>query len=116
LSLLSAMLASAPPPANLAASLVIVGAIIAVFRRKLPIGGWLFFFLWGAFVGLGITVLSEFGDRLYLLPVKWKDRTRYLFHLLSLGPRVFSLSLVVAVSIVLIRHREWRWIQMLRAL
>jgi hypothetical protein len=109
------MLAPAPSSANPAASLSILGAIIAVFRRKLPIGGWLFFFLWGAFAGCGITVLEELSGRLDLLPGKWKDQTRYLFHLLSLGPRVFSLFLVAAVSIVLIRHREWRWIQLLRA-
>jgi hypothetical protein len=109
------MLASAPPPANPAASLALLGAIIAAFRKNLPIGGWLFFFFWGAFVGCGVTVLSQFGDRLHLLPAEWKDQTKYLFHLLSLGPRVCSLLLVVAVSIVLIARREWRWVEVLRS-
>jgi hypothetical protein len=74
-----------------------------------------FLLFWGAFTGCGLTVLNVFGDRLYLLPAKWKDQTTYLIYLLSLCPRVCSPFLVVAISIVLIRHREWRSALILRA-
>jgi hypothetical protein len=75
----------------------------------------LFFFVWGAFVGRITMIASEYHERFYLLPTVWRDQTKYLLYMLSFWPRVLSLFLVAALLAVGIRHREWRWIQLLRA-
>ncbi len=108
------MFALPPPAANPAAALVVLGAIVSAFRRSSPIGGWLFFFLWGTFMGCCTTALSLVNGDFYVLPNHWKNQSRYLMHLLSICPRLGALYLVAAISIALIRHREWRWIQMLQ--
>ncbi len=107
------MLAS-PPDTNAAAAFAVAGAIIGAFRSKSAIGGWLFFFLWGAIVGSFITTLSLSADQFNMLPSHWKDQTKYLIHLLSVCPRIASVWVVAAISIALIRYHEWRWIQMLK--
>src|SRR5579871_380478 len=108
------MLASAAPAANYV-PLFILGWVIAAFRRKLPIGGWLFYFFWGVFTGLGIAILNAYDQRAYALPGKWASHTRYLMYMLSWWPRVGSLLFVGAASVVLIRRQDWQSVETLRS-
>ena len=109
------MFATLPPqPANPTASFALIGAIIAGFRRHQPIGGWLFFFFWAIFVGLAITLINVFGERIYLLPARWGNQTRYLLYMLALGPRVASLIFVAAASAVSLSRRNSQAISTLR--
>lgn len=103
-----------PPPTNPAPPFVIIGGIIAGLRRDKPIGGWLFFFLWGAFVGLGITIFTVFDERTYFLPAKWANQTKYLLYLLSYVPRLASLIFLVAACSAVIARRDARALSTLR--
>ena len=93
----------------------LLGAVIAAYRRKLPIGGWLFFFFWGIFVGMGVTLLNVYNQRAYFLPRSWADQTKYLMFMLALCPGIGSSLFVAAASGVLIRRRDWQSVQTLRA-
>jgi hypothetical protein len=102
------MFAASPPsnPQNPAASFILIGAIIAGLRRHLTIGGWLYFFFWGIFVGLALTIFGIYNERAFLVPTTWRDQTKYLLYMLSLGPRVASFLFVAAASGVALARRD----------
>jgi hypothetical protein len=94
--------------------LALIGAIVAGFRRKHAIGGWLFYFIWNVFSSAGFTILQLIQDWRSYTPRPWANSTMYLAMLLSAVPRITALFGIAGVCIMLLRTMEWRWATLLR--
>ena len=82
-------------------------------RRKSPIGGYLLYFLWCGFVGLGFSIYECVRD----WEVYATGRVQAQFqvpYVLCYAPRILALVVVVAASALLVRTFAWRWVPLLR--
>jgi hypothetical protein len=107
-----AVLVAQQSTASTAASLIWVGAIIAVVRRKHAIGGWLFFFFWQVVAGCAVTI--AYTDWSRYTPRTWRHQVQYFAFVLATGPRVAILVTIAVVGVMLMRTYEWRWVIVLR--
>ena len=89
-------------------SLAVLGGIIGAMRRRYAIGGWLFFFMWGVFVGLGMTILQIAGDWHSYVPSGWHSSKLYLIFLMSFAPRFMALVVMAITCFMLLRTFDWR--------
>lgn len=99
----------AAPPAS---SLAWLGAVVAAFRRKQPIGGWLFFFFWQVVAGCAVTV--AYTDWSRFTPRTWGDQTQYLVFVLATAPKVATLITLAALGVMLMRTYDWRWVLVIK--
>ena len=86
--------------------------IIAAFRRKQKIGGWLFFFFWQVAAGVAVTLVDT--DWSQYTPRAWTDQFQYLLFMAADAPRLLMLGAVAATGAMSIRTQEWRWLIVLR--
>ena len=97
-----------PDLQSLGSSAAFAGAIVAIVRRKRPIGGWLFYFLCQLFIGLALLIVSTHWK--YYLPRQWHEPLPYFLFTLSSLSRMAVFAAVGAISILLIESRDARWI------
>ena len=64
-------MAQSDSPYPNAGSFAALGAIVATIRRKSPIGGWLFFFMWQAFIGCVFSIAQIVRDWHFYTPGAW---------------------------------------------
>ena len=92
-----------------------LGGIIAAVRRKSAIGGWLFFFFWGLFVGCGLSIYQIASAWGQFRPTAWSNSAMYLWFITSVVPRELAILVSSAAAIMLLWTFEWRWVVALRA-
>ncbi len=97
---------------SLGAALALLCGIVAILRRKQPIGGWLFYFFCQVLLGLALAIGSTHWT-LYA-PRAWSDPTRYFLFALASLSRVVILVATAALCALLAETRDWRWIAGLR--
>ena len=105
-----ALLAAAP--SSNGSSLALLAGVVAIFRRKHAIGGWLFYFFCQVLLGL-LLIAATTRWKTYL-PRAWSDGVHYFLYILSNLPRVVLLAMIAVVCVQLVRTREWRWVGGLR--
>jgi hypothetical protein len=88
--------------------LALLGGIAAVMRRKHAIGGWLFYFF--CQVLLGLALIGATTQWKFYLPQSWIAPAPYFLYALSSLSRTLLLAAIAAVSIEVVRTREWGWI------
>jgi len=111
-----ALLAAADgsPAATNAGTFAILGAIVAAVRRKNAIGGWLFFFMWGVFLGCGFSLIQFAVDWRLYTPARWSDSTRYLMYVMSIAPLSAAFFGIAVTCFMLLRTMDWSWAELLR--
>lgn len=92
--------------------LALIAGIIAALRRKQAIGGWLFYFF--CQVGLGLMLIGVTTHWRRYLPAAWADPGQYMLFTVSNLSRIALLMVIAALSVVLLRTREWRWVAALK--
>jgi len=97
-----------------AGTFAILGAIVAAVRRKNAIGGWLFFFMWGVFLGCGFSLIQFAVDWRLYTPARWSDSTRYLMYVMSIAPLSAAFFGIAVTCFMLLRTMEWSWAELLR--
>jgi hypothetical protein len=93
-------------------SLALAAGVVAVFRRKQAIGGWLFYFFCQVLLGLALIAVTT-RWKLYL-PSAWSDPRLYFLYTLSNLSRTALLAEIAVVSAVVVHTREWRWVSGLK--
>jgi hypothetical protein len=93
-------------------SLALVGGLVAIWRRKQAIGGWLFYFFCQILVALfliaGTTRWSRF------LPRSWDDPQLYFLYALTNLSRTILLAEIAIISVRLLGTRQWHWVAALK--
>jgi hypothetical protein len=93
-------------------SLALLGGVVAIFRRKQAIGGWLFYFFCQVLVALlliaGTTRWSRF------LPGSWDDPLLYFLYALTNLSRTILLAEIAVISVRLLGTRQWQWVSALK--
>ena len=91
-----------------------VGFAIAYLTRRRAIGGWLFYYYMGAYVGCALQLLFLPAIISNIAPNGWVSAKLYVLYLASTVPVVLSLfAQVIAATRLLIRRNE-RSVQILR--
>jgi len=89
-----------------------LGAIIASFRRKQAIGGWLFFFFWQVASGCTVSIASTEWSQ--YSPSAWHDSFKYLIFTMVTMPRFAILIVIAGIGATLLRSHDWRWVVVMR--
>jgi hypothetical protein len=101
-----------PDLQSMGGGLAMMGAVVAVIRRKHAIGGWLFYFFCQVLLGLALVGASTHW-KLYL-PRAWNDPSRYFLYTLSNLSRTVVLAAIGIVCVMLLETRERQWVCGLR--
>lgn len=95
---------------------IAVSAIICLVRRKRPIGGWLlFYFIW-LFAGFFIWCIITASTLPRFSPANWHDKRIYAYFLAASIPADLLLLAQIALSILLLRTRQWLYLRLLRVI
>ena len=96
----------------LGSSLVFACGIVAIFRRKQAIGGWLFYVFCQVLLGLALVVASTHWQN--YLSRQWNDPVRYFLFALSSLSRTALLATVGAMCVLLAETRHAQWVTALQ--
>jgi hypothetical protein len=102
----------APAPQFTGSSLALLAAVIAIFRRKRPIGGWLLYFFFQVVLGLALVFATTRWRR--YLPDYWGDPSQYLLYAISNLPRIILLIAICALTLLLFYTRQRQWVVAVR--
>jgi hypothetical protein len=95
-------------------AIALVCAIVSYMRRKEEIGGWFLYFYYWMFVALYV-YWEDFHKHIKIfLPSSRLDEGHHLALIIAVFPRLLGLTAVVAILLILIKRRDWVWIQRLR--
>lgn len=89
-------------------SLALACGIVAIVRRKQPIGGWLFYFFCQVLIGLALVAVSTHWK--YYLSREWNDPARYFLFAVSSLARTALLAAIAAICVLLVETRDARWL------
>lgn len=105
----------APPP-NPWNSVGLIVIIVAIVRRKQPVGGWLFYFFGQFMLGAVFLCVDLWRSGRNYDPGHWTSGFLYaVFLVRSLPAIVLTLSIAIS-SVCLIYTGDWKWVQFLRGL
>lgn len=93
---------------TLGTALAILCGVIAILRRKHPIGGWLFYFFCQVLLGLALAIGSTHWTM--YSSSDWNDPTRYFLFTLASLSRVVMLVATAMMCALLAETRDWHWI------
>ncbi len=94
--------------------LALIFAVVCYLRRKESIGGWLLYFyywIYALVVAYAYDALAHY--RVFLSTAKL-DSEHHLALIAVAYPRLVALAVVVGVAMILLRRREWVWVERLR--
>jgi hypothetical protein len=94
--------------------LALVFGVVSYLRRKESIGGWLLYFYYWIYalaVAYAYDVLARY--RVFL-PSSEQDSEHHLALIAVAYPRLLALAVVVGVAMILLKRREWVWVERLR--
>ncbi len=111
-SFLALLQASNSAPLVNGNGLALIAAAIAFFCRKQPIGGWLLYFFCQVFLGLTLIALTTYWGR--YTPGAWSDPADYFLFVISSLSRDLALIAIAAVSVALVRSRDWSLVAALK--
>lgn len=97
---------------SLGGTVALACGIIAIARRRQPIGGWLFYFVCQLFLGLALVIASTHWR--YYSPAQWSDAGRYFVFIVSSLSRTVLLAAMVALTVLMVETRAWHWVVALR--
>jgi hypothetical protein len=87
---------------------------VCYLRRKEEIGGWFLYMYYWIFAVLYFYSKDFFGHMDILLPSSQRDEAQRAAFLLAAVPRILGLTGVAIILIVLVKQREWFWVQRLK--
>lgn len=82
-------------------------------RKDKPIGGWLLYFYIQLYASAAVSLLFIFPSVSNYNPASWHDMTLYWLWLISVLPGQVLLIVQVVLGSIMLRHREWKWVQYL---
>jgi hypothetical protein len=92
----------------------LVGALVCYLRRKEEIGGWFLYMYYWIFAVLYFYSKDFLGHMDFLLPSSQRDEAQRAAFLLAALPRILGLTGVAIILIILVKQREWIWVQRLK--
>ncbi len=94
--------------------LALIFAVVSYLRRKESIGGWLLYFyywIYALFVAYAYDVFAHYH---VFLPSSKVDSEHHLALIATVYPRLFALGVVIGIAMILLKKREWVWVERLR--
>ena len=101
-----------PDLESLGGALALACGVVAILRRKQPIGGWLFYFFCQVLLGLALAAASTHWK--YYSAGMWDDPVRYFLFTVSSLSRMVLLAAIAAICILLVKTRGRRWVAVLQ--
>lgn len=100
--------------AQLLPAISLVTAVVCYLRRREEIGGWFLYMYYWILAVLYFYSLDFFGHIDILRPSPQRDEAQRAAFLLAALPRILGLTGVAIILIVLVKQREWVWVQRLK--
>jgi Protein of unknown function (DUF2569) len=95
---------------------VVVVAIICFLARKQPIGGWLLYYYISLYSGLALSFVLLAATIQNYSPERWQNTEEYALAIESTALPQLALIAQAVVATILLKCREWKWLQLLRAI
>jgi len=97
---------------SLGGLLALACGAVAILRRKLAIGGWLFYFFCQVLLGLALVAAGTHWK--YYSPREWNEPFPYFLFAVSSLSRMVLLAVIAAICILLVETRARRWVAVLQ--
>jgi hypothetical protein len=94
--------------------LAVIFAVVCYLRRKESIGGWLLYFYYWIYALVVAYAYDVFVHYRVFLPSSEQDHEHHLALIAVTYPRLMALAVVVGVAMILLKRREWVWVERLR--
>ena len=94
--------------------LALLFAVVSIARRRSALGGWLLYFYYWTFAFLFVSLTDIWlHPGVFMAPSK-VDLMSHLALMMAVFPRLFAMCGVTAFALVLLRNRDWVWVERLR--
>ncbi len=94
--------------------LSLIFAVVCYFRRKESIGGWLLYFYYWIYALFVAYAYDVFAHYRVFLPSAKLDSEHHLALIAIAYPRLFALGVVIGIAMIMLKQREWVWVERLR--
>ena len=94
--------------------LALVFAVVSYLRRKESIGGWLLYFYYWIYALFVAYAYDVFAHYRVFLPSSKVDSEHHLALIATVYPRLFALGVVMGIAMIMLKQREWVWVERLR--
>jgi len=94
--------------------LALIFAVVCYLRRKESIGGWLLYFYYWIYALVVAYAYDAFAHYRVFLSTTKVDSEHHLALFAVAYPRLLALAVVVGVAMILLKRREWVWVERLR--
>jgi hypothetical protein len=95
-------------------AIALIVGVVSYLRRKEEIGGWFLYFYYWMFVVFYFYLQDFLAHPNLYLPSSRLDEAHRLALLIAVIPRLFALSAVIILMIIVVNRRDWIWVQRLR--
>ncbi len=94
--------------------LALIFAVASYLRRRESIGGWLLYFYYWIYALLVAYAYDVFAHYRVFLPSSKADCEHHLALMATVHPRLFALGVVIGIAMIMLKKREWVWVERLR--
>lgn len=94
--------------------LSLIFGVVCYQRRKKSIGGWLLYFYYWIYALTVAYTYDVFVHYRAILPSSEQDSEHHLALIATVYPRLLALAAVVGGAMILLKRREWVWVERLR--
>jgi hypothetical protein len=106
--------ASSNPLNRVFLPLALVFGVVSYLRRKESIGGWLLYFYYWIYALVVAYAYEVFVHYRAFLRSPEQDSAHHLALIVVAYPRLLALAVVVGAAMILLKRREWVWVERLR--
>lgn len=112
------ILQSAAAPSNplnrIFLPLALIFAVVSYSRRKASIGGWLFYFYYWIYALVVAYAYDVVAHYRVFVPSPEQGSEHHLALIAVAYPRLLALLVVVGIAMIMLKQREWVWVERLR--
>ncbi len=94
--------------------LALVFAVLSHLRRKESIGGWLLYFYYWIYALVVAYAYDAVAHYRVFLRSSEQDSEHHLALIAAAYPRLLALVVVVGIAMIMLKQREWVWVERLR--